>query len=88
MNVACVAGVQNKGQGKGKDERVKREKIGCGRMAVPSPSHTHFGFPPLLRPATQANFNGDANSRIYGKSLVMFQFSKKLPKRGSLQSCL
>ena len=42
------------GQGKGKDERVKSEKIGCRRIAVdPSTSHAHFDFPPFLRPATQ-----------------------------------
>ena len=78
MNIACIAGVQM--GGKGKDERVKHEKIGRGRIAVPSPSRTHFDFPPFLQPATQATLNGNANSRIYGKFLVMFQFSKKLPK--------
>ena len=31
--LACVAGVR-RGGGKGKDERVKREKIGRGRIAV------------------------------------------------------
>ena len=76
----------SKEQGKGKDERVKRKKIGRGRIVVPSPFRTHFDFPPYLRPVTQANLNGDANSRIYGKALVMFQFSKKFAKRGSLQS--
>ena len=45
----------SEGQGKGKDEHVKREKIGCGRIRVGgSPSSAHFGFPPFLQPATQA----------------------------------
>ena len=42
--------------GKGKDERVKREKIGRGRIA-------HFDFPPFLRPATQATPISEADSR-------------------------
>ena len=52
-NVACVAGVRRGGKGerrKGKDEPVKCEKIGRGRIAVgdSSPSRPHFNFPPSL----------------------------------------
>ena len=42
-------------EGKGKDERVKREKIGRGRIAV-GLSRAHFDFPPFLQPATQCKF--------------------------------
>ena len=41
-------------EGKGKEERMKREKVGRGWIAVgDAPSCAHFDFPPLL-PAKQA----------------------------------
>ena len=43
----------SEGQGKRKDERVKREKNGRGRIASFSLLGS-FDFPPFLRPATQA----------------------------------
>ena len=33
-NIACVANVRRVGERKGKDERVKREKLGRARIAV------------------------------------------------------
>ena len=46
----------SEGEGWWKDELVKREKIGRGRIVVgdASLSSAHFDFDPFLRPATQA----------------------------------
>ena len=53
VQIDCVAGVE--GKGKGKDERVKREKIGRGRIAYLLPPALVLTFLlPFLRPATQA----------------------------------
>ena len=51
MTEPSLCGGRPKGRGRGKDQRVKREKIGRGKIAV---ILTHFDFPPFLRPARQA----------------------------------
>ena len=44
LKIDSSAWLASEREGRGKDERVKREKIG----------RVHFDFPPFLRPATEA----------------------------------
>ena len=50
MRLRLQARQASEGEGKGKDEFVKREKIGREKIFC-----AQFDFPPFLRPATQAS---------------------------------
>ena len=77
----------SEGEGKGKDERIKSEKIGRGRIAV----NLTF-LPPFLRRATQASggaSNETSCSRQRGELYIRSIFTQnKLPQSPGVRGVL